>query len=89
LGGIRGRRRRRKNKKKIDRGKKIKGEKTKKISMQNLSDMPGHADYICNYTADPTGEYEPFRSTGELHADLQLGTELCVSRRNFKIHLLL
>lgn len=20
--------------------------------------MPGHADYICNYTADPTGEYE-------------------------------
>ena len=44
---------------------------------------------ICNYITDPTGEYEPLRSTGELHSDLQLGTELCVPRRNFRTHLLL
>ena len=57
--------------------------------MQNLSDMPGHAECICKYTADPTWDYETLRSKGELHADLQLGTEFCVSRRNFKTHFLL
>jgi len=57
--------------------------------MQNLSDMPDHAGHRRNYTTDPTGEYELLRSAGELHADLQLGTVLCVSRRNFKTHLLL